>query len=307
MPDDQFTNVHSIGGSGEFSNIRPISKSSAGTPITSSATIGPKKSEPFISFDASKMIPGLKPGIGGSPIGNPISINPSAIENYTQEGRKEHPVLSRVGDVTRGVKELLTGGQSAGIPLGSKSGILNNPITSTVALAAGGRGLAGALPNTERAGQAFQEVERVASKIPIDVSGPGNTALKIQKLSESGGSMPKVIRDFIRRATDPEKPPITYSEARDFYSNASRLSVDEMNRLTPVMKRQIGQFVRELNGSIEGAAEDAGKLSKYQGAMKEYRQAKWIEAKSYLAKKWAGRALLGAGGYYTAKEALGKK
>ena len=57
----------------------------------------------------------------------------SAIENYTQEGRAEHPVLARVGDVTRNMKDLLTGGQT---PLGMKSGVVNNPVTQTIGLAA---------------------------------------------------------------------------------------------------------------------------------------------------------------------------
>jgi hypothetical protein len=228
------------------------------------------------------------------------------IESYTQEGRAEHPILSRVGDVTRGAKELMFGGQSAGKPMGTSSGVANNPVTSTMAMSIPGDVLAGKIPSAEKAGQAFEEVKSFAGRIPIDVAAPGNTALRIQKLAESGGSMPKVIRDFIRRATDPEKPPITYEEARDFYSNASRLSVDEMNRLTPVMKRQIGQFVRNLNESIEGAASDAGKLSKYKGAMKEYRQAKWLESKIQLAKEWALKGALGYGGYRVAKDAFGK-
>src|ERR1700729_1223262 len=43
----------------------------------------------------------------------------NSIENYTQEGRAEHPVWSRIGDVTRGAKELLYGGQEAGKPMGT--------------------------------------------------------------------------------------------------------------------------------------------------------------------------------------------
>ena len=44
----------------------------------------------------------------------------------------------------------------------------------------------------------------------------------------SGGTMPKVLRDFIKRTTDPNQGPLTYEEARQFYSNAStRLSAEE--------------------------------------------------------------------------------
>jgi hypothetical protein len=57
------------------------------------------------------------------------------IENYTQEGRAEHPILSKIGDVTRGVKELLEGGQAAGKPLGTSEGVVNNPVTNAIAMA----------------------------------------------------------------------------------------------------------------------------------------------------------------------------
>ena len=210
---------------------------------------------------------------------------------------------STVGGILGSVRELLTGGQSAGKPMGTSSGILNNPVTTAISMAPLGASSAAAkIPSAERAGKSFEEVMGAAKSIPIDVAGPGNTALKIQKLAESGGTMPKIIRDFLRRATDPNKPPITYEEARDFYSNASRLSADELNRLTPVMKRAVGIFTRELNSSIEGAADEAGKLSQYKGAMGEYARAKRLENLARLAKEWAFKGALGYAGYAAAKD-----
>src|SRR6266568_5699146 len=63
------------------------------------------------------------PPAAGKPIGDQGSIRPGGmfapwspghefsplakIENYTQEGRKEHPILSRIGDATRNAKEML--------------------------------------------------------------------------------------------------------------------------------------------------------------------------------------------------------
>jgi hypothetical protein len=49
------------------------------------------------------------------------------IENYTPAGRAEHPILSKLGDVTRNVKEMLEGGQAAGKPMGTSS----SPIMDT--------------------------------------------------------------------------------------------------------------------------------------------------------------------------------
>lgn len=129
------------------------------------------------------------------------------------------------------------------------------------------------IPSAERAGKLFQEVKAAAGAKPIDVSLPGNTALEIDRLAQSGGSMPKVVRDFLKRASDPDKGAITYSEARDFYSNASRLSADEAQRLTPNMKRMVGQFTFNLGKSIKGAAAEAGQAENYQQAMSEYAKA----------------------------------
>jgi hypothetical protein len=65
-------------------------------------------------------------------------------------------------------------------------------------------------------------------------------------------------------------------------------------------------FTKSLNESLEGATEEVGKLSKYKGAMKEYRQAKRLEDLWQTAKEWAAKGALGAGGYYAAKEVLKK-
>lgn len=129
-----------------------------------------------------------------------------------------------------------------------------------------------AVPTFARAGANFQEVMGAAKNVPINISGPGNQALRIMQLAERGGTMPKSVRDFLKRVTDPEKAPMTYEEARDFASNISRLSADEFNRLTPVMRREIGTLRVALNDSVASAAKAAGKLPQYQAAMKEYAQ-----------------------------------
>jgi hypothetical protein len=116
---------------GPWSKYAAPPAATVGTPIadTSSAHAGDAGS----FFDPKKLLAGPGGGIGGGPIGNPFDF--SKIENYTQEGRKDHPILSRVGDVSKGVTELLTGGQSAGKPMGTSSGIQNNPVTMAMALA----------------------------------------------------------------------------------------------------------------------------------------------------------------------------
>ena len=89
-----------------------------------------------------------------------------------------------------------------------------------------------AIPNAERAGQAFQEVSKVAGSHTVPVTdGLSNSLMKYQQLVDSGGSRSLAVSKLLNRLTDPEKGPLTYDEARLFQSNISRLSADEFNRL----------------------------------------------------------------------------
>jgi predicted GNAT family acetyltransferase len=62
----------------------------------------------------------------------PASFSTEPIENYTQAGRAEHPIVAQLGDITKSLKELLMGGQYAGKPMGTESGLLNNPVTQAM-------------------------------------------------------------------------------------------------------------------------------------------------------------------------------
>ncbi len=135
----------------------------------------------------------------------------------------------------------------------------------------------GMVPTTTRAGRTFQTVMSAAKDVPLDVAGPGNAALEIQQLGSRGGTTPRAVTQFMRRITDPAQSPMTYQEGRDWASNISRLSADEYNRLTPVIKKAMGNFRTELSGSLRGAADTVGQGEAYQNAMKEYAQAKQIQ------------------------------
>lgn len=150
-----------------------------------------------------------------------------------------------------------------------------------------GRAALRAIPNQRRAGQAFQAVMSKAAHVPIDVSAPGNQALRIYQLSERGGTMPKAVRDFLKRVTDPEKGPMTYEEARDFASNISRLSADEYKRLPPAMQKEVHGLRVALNGAVKKAADSVGMGDVYSGAMKEYSQASKVRGHVDDAKKAA--------------------
>lgn len=130
-----------------------------------------------------------------------------------------------------------------------------------------------AIPRTARAAANFQDVMGAARNVPVDTEAPGKVALRIQELAERGGSMPKAVRDFLRRVTDPDKGNLTYEEARDFASNISRLSADEQRRLAPVVRRELGEMRVVLNEAVAQAAQKAGKGAEYKAAMREYAQA----------------------------------
>lgn len=159
-----------------------------------------------------------------------------------------------------------------------------------------------ALPSAARAGEKFQAVMGAAKDVPVNVEPLGKAALRIMDLAERGGSMPKAVRDILKRVTDPAKTPMTYKEARDFASNIGRLSVDEMNRLTPVVKRQVAELAAELNKANAEAARIAGKGAEYKAAMREYARAMRmrdaLDTVIKKAKKLALPAAAGGGAAY---------
>lgn len=168
---------------------------------------------------------------------------------------------------------------------------------------------ASAIPRMGRAGAALQDVTAAAKGVPLDLSKTGDVALRIQQLASRGGTEPRMVRQLLARATDPTKGPVNFDEGRDFYSNISRLSGDEFNRLTGPIKREVGNLRSALNESLKGAADTVGQGEKYASGMNEYRQA--VKLKDFAgdvasgigttAKKSLPFGAIGAGGYAAKK------
>lgn len=171
---------------------------------------------------------------------------------------------------------------------------------------AGAQAGVNAIPRVARAGAKFEQVMAAAKDIPIDTKEVGDAALRVFELSNSGGTLPKAVNDLLKRLTAPlskkaaalggEKPPLTYREARDFATNISRLSVDEMNKLTPVMKRQVAELAAQLNKANAEAAKAVGKGAEYKSAMREYANAMRMRDMIDTAIKHSKKAALGAAG-----------
>lgn len=130
-----------------------------------------------------------------------------------------------------------------------------------------------AVPSASRASRAIQAVTTAAKDAPVNIEGPGQVALRIQQLADRGGTMPRMVGKLLQRVTDPEKAPMAFEEGRDFYSNVSRLSADEYNRLTGPVKHEIGNLRATLHDALTGAADTVGAGKQYAGAVKEYAQA----------------------------------
>lgn len=162
------------------------------------------------------------------------------------------------------------------------------------------------IPTTAKAGAKFQQVMASAKNMPVSITAPGQVALRISELAERGGSMPKAVRNFLTRVTDPSKGDLVYEEARDFASNISRLSADEYGRLTPVIGREVANLRVALNKAVAEAAGKAGKGKEYAEAMTEYARAMKIRGVFESAIEGAKRGApyvtaAGLGTYFTKK------
>lgn len=154
-----------------------------------------------------------------------------------------------------------------------------------------------------RAGQNIQAASQAAKGAPVNVEKVGQEGLRALELQAAGGSMPRAASQFMRRVTDPKAPDLTFEEARDFYSNLSRLSTNEFGRLNPTMQRQIGTMRQALHEALVESAETVGKGGQYARGISEYAKAAkakatWEASKPKLMsalKKLGWLGLAGAG------------
>lgn len=138
------------------------------------------------------------------------------------------------------------------------------------------KGVSEALPSSARASRLFEDVMATARDVPIKPGVPVAEAMRGKEIAGRGGQLPKILRDFVRRTADPEAPPITYEEARDFYTNA-RLAMSEYLQTKPNMWRQVTIFKGALDTAIREAVTSVGKGDEYAAAMQEYRKAQALK------------------------------
>lgn len=130
------------------------------------------------------------------------------IATMTQEGRQQHPIQAKIGDLVNNIEELLLGGQAAGKPMGTSSGLLNNPVSAAILpggeaepALAGGLREAGSL--MKGAGEAFRGGEAATETAEGATKAPGivQQVLKGKKLAQEPAKT--AVRQFV--GASPEK------------------------------------------------------------------------------------------------------
>jgi hypothetical protein len=227
--------------------------------------------------------------------GNPEAVGdfmaslPLGLARATKGGAE----ITQSGKTWQGTKDIVGGaGQALTIP----GAFMGGPAAETGATAA--MNATGKIfGNVEHAGQLFNEVKTAAGGNPVEITDAmSQAAMRAKELQDAGAKgLPRVISKFVARVTDPDKAPIAWDEARDFYSNVSRLSANEYQSMNPQMAAQVGKFAGAFDDALRATAETAGKGDEYSQAMQLYHTSKvWQRFGSNL---WEGfkRALPYAG------------
>lgn len=186
-------------------------------------------------------------------VSNALDSVTNEIENYTQEGRAEHPILSHIGDVTRSARELLTGGQSAGEPMGTRSGVVNNPVTTAISLAPGAAELGASA--TERLATAVDAMKaaraakaaEAAQATEVESAEAGNRLLRTKSKDFRNAVVPG--RAIVREGVDPE---VIES------ANNARLAKD-----TVAERQHVQSIYDHLQNSISNLKEQQAVLLKH--------------------------------------------
>jgi len=141
----------------------------------------------------------------------------------------------------------------------------------------------------------LESAAKAAKDVIVDVNAPGEAAIRIMGLRDTGAKgVPMVVNRFVQRITDPAKGPVTFEEARKFYSNLSRLSVNERNAMNGTVKYEVGGLVRALSDEITKAAGAVGKADDYTAGVSEYARYAKAKAKAPKVAKIAAGAAGGA-------------
>ncbi len=229
-------------------------------------------SGPPLPMPAFAKLPGVEPSTAGP-------------RTNLQQFRQDYPDIEAQGDPI--------------VPMGVLGAV------AASGAAAKGAQLVRSIPTRAKAAAKFEQVMSKVGDKAVDLGGDVSaSAMRVSELAERGGSMPKVVRDLFKRATDPAKSEPTYREMRDFYSNISRLSSKELQRLSPPIRRELGSLRVALDDAMAKVAASGGQEQVYREAMREYAIASRIANVVEKSVKYGGGALATAAGAKVAYDVL---
>jgi hypothetical protein len=122
----------------------------------------------------------------------------------------------------------------------------------------------------EQAGAKFQEVMSAAHDVPVSIEKASKGAYELVGWQQKT-SLGPTINKFLARVTNPNKPPLTYKEAREFYDLLGDLSVNEKTNMAPAVKRALNEMRVGLRADISDAAAKVGQAENLEQAMKQFR------------------------------------
>ena len=165
--------------------------------------------------------------------------------------------------------------------------------------AAPNRSLLGQVPSKARAGAILEEIRNQAANVPVRPTEVSPNLARFQELTQRGGSTAKPATQLSSRLRSLMVPtqntaPLNFPEARDFYSNISAQSSEDMSRLNPIMRRQMGAVRQGLHQDLTSAADTIGRGDDYANAVREYARRSKLDEAAKTAAKYALPAL-GAG------------
>lgn len=189
--------------------------------------------------------------------------------------------------------------------VGQVQNLVTTPVSNAVAAESGMEGIKALSEMTPgmkaaKAVQAFQGLSGDIGSHPVQVTDKLAGALAdIKQGADTGLNIPSVVNKLVTRLSDVEEGPLTYDEARQFYSNLGDLAASDKMAMNAKAQRLVFGVQHALGETIADTTEQANKLSVYQGAMKDFASAKSAEEKLGIIKDWAGKVLktgaIGAG------------
>lgn len=206
------------------------------------------------------------------------------------------------GKVVQGAEDVVGGGlKEATMPAA-----LGSPIEAEAGTEAATKVVQGIkdLPPSVRIGKAAANFNDLTNSIGAHtVAVTDKIAGVLEDLKDAvdtGSNQPSVINKFVTRIADTDQAPLTYKEARQFYSNVSDLSASDRMAANGKMQRLLIQFKQALGDAISTTADSANRLDQYQSAMKGYAKGMGaqdrLDAVKSFAKKAAITGAIGATG-----------